>query len=511
MRDYLRIVLFGAAAAGKTSLIGALVQAGQGQNAPLGGRLHDVGGGMTELKNQTYQKGPAPTQEELRDYPLAVEPSPPGGAPRMATLTDCSGKAAQAILASKDSLPLDKPLTQALLDADAIILVVDANRSLDRNVELMGQFLRLLQIVRGERVDVGGLPVHLVLGKCDLIAKPGDTNSKWLQRIEESKRQLGDRFQEMLKGQSLLPFGRINLHLSATAVARPELADRAAKPEPLGVAELFRECLASARAHQIQREHAASRLSLAIAGMSGLVAFLGIAAGLLYLARPSAELTALQNQVQRVLPSSSPADRLREPLDDRLMELEQIQARPQYGQLPAPLRGDVEQARAEIEQYQQFYKEFQKQVSDPRFATRDEDLDKIEMSLTAFALPDAYLAAWTDTKLVRRLQLWRADIQLMRAAAKNEIAWIEQQIKDGEKLRQEVRLKGLPDERRDAWLKEVQDYLDRKRRHKNIDRLGPNSSLTYEHVYKLQSVEQARKRWNEKIETVKKLRAGVAG
>src|SRR5262249_44411965 len=268
MPDNLRIVLFGAHGAGKSSLIGALVQAGQGASAPLGGKLHDVGGGMTELKNQTYQsKGPAPTQDDMRDYPLAVEPTAPGQvATTTATLTDCSGKAAQAILASKGELPLDNSLTQALLDADALILVIDASASLERNVELMGQFLRLLQCARGERVEVSGLPVHLVLSKCDRIAKPGDTNSQWLQRFEAAKRQLGGRFQEMLRHRAGLPFGQVHLHLSATAVERPALGDRAAKPEPLGVAELFRESLTSAQAHHANCEHAAGRLSLTVSG-----------------------------------------------------------------------------------------------------------------------------------------------------------------------------------------------------------------------------------------------------
>ena len=467
MSDNLRIVLFGPAAAGKSSLIGALVQAGQEHPAQLVGKLHDVVGGLTELSKQTYEEGPA--------------------------------------------LPLDKPLTQALLDADALILVIDASAAFDHSVKLMGQFLRLLQTTRGERADIGGLPVHLVLSKCDQIAKPGDTHNKWLQRIEEAKRQLGDRFQEMLKDQAVLPFGRVKLHVSAAAVKRPVLSDRAAKPEPFGVAELFRDSLTSARVHQQQREQAAGRLSLAVSGMFGLVAVLGLLAGTLYLVRPSAELTALENHIHRVLPSSSAADRLRDPLDDRLNELGQIQKSPQYDQLPPPLRAEVTKACTEIVQYQQFYKDFQKQVTDPRFATRDEELDKIEKSLDAFALPEAYLAAWADTKLVRRMQLWRSDIQLLRAAAKDEIAWIGQQVDDGEKLREEVRLKGLPGERRAAWLTAVEEYLDRKPRHKNIDRLAPGSSLTYDHVYKFQPVEQARKRWQEKIETVKKLRAGIVG
>ena len=43
-------------------------------------------------------------------------------------------------------------------------------------------------------------------------------------------------------------FGRIDLHLMATAVKRPALADATARPrEPFGVAELFRHSLLSAK------------------------------------------------------------------------------------------------------------------------------------------------------------------------------------------------------------------------------------------------------------------------
>ena len=513
MPDNLRIVLFGAPAAGKTSLIAALQHAGQSHGAHLGARPLDAGAGAAEAQSHKLGgKGQASHEDELRDYPFALEAGGAGpGQATTATLTDCSGQAAQAILASPSGLPVDRPLAQALLEADALILVIDASAALDRNVALMGQFLRFFQSVRGERADIGGLPVHLVLSKCDLIAKPGDTYRQWLQHIEEGKRKLAARFQEMLKDQVRLPFGRVKLRVSATAVALPALADRAAKSEPLGVAELFRESLAAAQIHHQEREHAAGRLSLAVTGMFGLVGTLALLAGVLYLVRPSAELTALEDQVRRVLPSANAADRLRDPLDDRLKELGQIQESAQFGHLPAPLRAEVEQARAEIEQYQQFYKEFQKQVTDPRFATRAEDLDKIEKSLNVFALPDAHRSAWSATKLVRRLEQWRLDIHMLRAAAKDEIAWIQQQVDDGEKLREEVRLKGLPGERREAWLHAVQEYLDRKPRHKNTERIGPNTTIAYDHVYKLQPVEQARKQWNEKIETVKKLRAGIVG
>jgi GTPase SAR1 family protein len=500
MPDNLRIVLFGAPGAGKSALIGALAHAGQTQGAQLGGQLLDVSGGMTELKNQTYQKGPAPTQDELRDYPLAVEPSAKGdGATQTATLYDSSGQAAEAIMASQTELPPGSPLAQALLDADALILLVDAGGPLDRSVATIVDFLRLFQNVRGQRADIAGLPVYLVLSKVDTIARAGDTYNQWIQRIEEGKRKLDQRFQALLKEQAGMPFGRVQVHLSATAVKRPALADRPAKAEPFGVAELFRESLASAKAYWKRREHAAGRLSLAVAGMLGFVGLLGILAAVLYMVRPSAELTALENQVRRVLPTSGAVERLREPVDERLKELAQIQASPHYVELPPKLRDEVEQARAEMEQYQKLYKEFQTQVTDPRFVTRDEDLDKIEKSLDAFSLPEEYLSAWADTKLVQRLEKWRQDVRKLREASKDEEGWIRKQVDEAPALRKQgglVVAKILPADQAAAWFKQVQEYLDRGPRHKRTDRLPGSASLTYDHVYKLQRVERAFKDWD---------------
>ncbi|MCI0685607.1 MAG: 50S ribosome-binding GTPase [Gemmataceae bacterium] len=497
MPDNLRIILFGAPGAGKSSLIGALAQAGQSQTAQLGGQLVDVSGGMAELKKQAYHKGLAPTQDELREYPLAVEPLAPGqGAAQTATLIDCSGQAAQAIMASHAGLPPGSPLAQALLNADSLILLVDAGAP-ERGVAAIGDFVKLFQHARGQRADIAGLPVYLVLSKVDTIAEPNDTYNQWVQRIEESKRRLDQRFRTLLQDQAGLPFGRVQVHLSATAVQRPALADRAAKAEPFGVAELFRESLASARSHWKHREHAAGRLSLAVAGMLALVALLGVLAATLYYLRPSPELTALENQVRRVLPASAD-NRMREPIEERLKELAQIQADPHFGELAPKLRDEVEQAAAEMERYQKLYKEFQAQVIDPRFVTRDEELDKIEKSLDAFALPDEYLSAWSDTRLVQRMQKWKQDVAKLRAAAKDEEAWIGQQLDEAQRLRKQgglVVAKSLPADQSAAWFKQVQEYLDRTPRHKRTDRLPGSTSLTYDHVYRLQRVERAFKEW----------------
>ncbi len=508
MADPFHIVLFGSPSAGKSSLLGALAQAGDAQTDALGGKLHDNSGGLAELKNETYQKGPGPEKEDLRSFPVALEaPARGHDGTISADISDCSAAAAQAILGSK-SLPQNLPLAKALLGADALILLLDVS-AIEREVPLLGAFLRLFQEARSGRTDIAGLPVYLVLSKCDLIAKSDENFNQWVVRVEEAKRKLGERFQAMVQEQATLPFGRVKLHLWASAIKRPAFADRPARPEPFGVAELFRQVFRSAEVYRAHQDHAAGRLSLAVAGMFSLVAVLGALAGSLYLARPSAALAAIENRIQAALPGSSPADRLREPLDERLQELTQIRDNPYFERLPAEQRTLVEKTRREIEQYQTLYKQFITQVPDPRFATRDEELDRLEKALEAFALPAEYAESWKETKLIRRLQQWRFDIGKLRETEDSEEAWLRQQAEESQKLIKQGGLavaKALSPEERAAWFQQVQDYLDREPRHKRTDRIAPGASLSYDNVYKMQRVEQARKAWDRAKDSLRDLR-----
>src|SRR5262249_59500490 len=141
------------------------------------------------------------------------------------------------------------------------------------------QFLHLLEQSRGQRSDIAGLPVYLVLTKCDLLAQKADTAVAWMDRIEERKRQVDKRFKAFLAreaGVSPRGFGRVDLHLWATAVKRPALGDAPARPrEPYGVAELFRQCLESARQFHQRRAHAGQRLTWMVGtAIAGLVAIL---------------------------------------------------------------------------------------------------------------------------------------------------------------------------------------------------------------------------------------------
>src|SRR4029077_14252576 len=106
-----------------------------------------------------------------------------------AVLYDCDGRAANEILTHRQMLSEQKTrLAQAILLADALILVVDASagpEQIDSDIGEFIRFLRLLEQSRGHRSEIGGLPVFLVLSKCDLLAQPNDSLAGWQQRIDE--------------------------------------------------------------------------------------------------------------------------------------------------------------------------------------------------------------------------------------------------------------------------------------------------------------------------------------
>ncbi|HWY88795.1 MAG TPA: GTPase domain-containing protein, partial [Gemmataceae bacterium] len=164
--DGLRIVLFGTAGAGKSSLLGALAQAAQTQRQVLGGELTDATGGLAELQRATYDNKQRETQEEIVPYPVTLQ----ADATIPATLIDCNGRLAQDYLGGKRSLDERALLSEAIADADALVLAVGpAEQSqLAQTFDQFTQFLTLFEQRRGRRGDIAGLPVYLVLTKCDL-------------------------------------------------------------------------------------------------------------------------------------------------------------------------------------------------------------------------------------------------------------------------------------------------------------------------------------------------------
>lgn len=512
MSDAVNLVLFGGPSAGKSSLLGALVQAGQGQEHLLKGKLNDRSQKLAGLHQQFHVDKAEPTADEVVTYPVSIEPEQTAAKslPGEAVLIDCSGKSAQQLLAQKSAKPAPA-LARAVHDADTLIMVVDASADLpelQKNFGQLAAYLRQLEESRGKRSEVSGLPVYLVLSKCDLLARKGDTTGTWVQRIEERKRQIDQAFRKFLSQQpkrDQLAFGKIDIHLWATAARRPALADRpGVDAQPYGVAELFRQCLEAARGFQLRKQGASKWLQVVVAGVGSLVALMALLAFAVYVTRPSAEVIALENALHGLLPAegAKPADRLKEPLDDKLKQLRKIADNPDFSRLPSASQEKVHDYIAEIEAYQKYNREFLIHVQDPKLATTDDDLALIEKAIQHLPLPATYADAWKGTRVGNRPGLWLKDVKSLREEGAKAETWINEQIKAGKKIEQEgYRLlmmgEAAPAKEREAWQAHYKEYLEQPFPHRPRERPPGAGTVTYDTVYHLQRVDRARQNWDE--------------
>src|SRR5207249_666975 len=159
----LRIVLFGMPDAGKTSLLGGLAQSAQTQEHLLNGHLADPANRLAELQHRVYDESPRETLEEVVPYPVTFEPftASKAAAPterQGAVLVDCDGRVANELLSRRRSLETDDENTLAgqILEADALVLVVDGSAGaaqIDADFGEFRKFLRLLEESRGRRTE----------------------------------------------------------------------------------------------------------------------------------------------------------------------------------------------------------------------------------------------------------------------------------------------------------------------------------------------------------------------
>jgi hypothetical protein len=445
-----RIVLFGLPDAGKSSLLGALAQAAQTQEHVLNGRLVDPTQGLAELQHRLYEERPRETLEEIVPYPVTLQPFTPSGqadgkAALEAVLIDCDGRAANALLSRQDYLKPDGGLARAVFAADTLILAVDAaanSAQLDRDFAVFGRFLGLLEKSRGQRSDVGGLPVYLVLTKCDLLAQKGDTTVGWIDRIEERKRQLGQRFQQFLNrqaGHDPVPFGSIDLHLWATAVKRPTLADAPGKPrEPYGVAELFRQCLESARHFQAREDRAGARLQWLLLGSLALLVLLGGLAFTLWLTQPEHQYNPLETAVDDYRSqdqSQTPRERLRG-LDAKIDKLQAIRKDSAFASLAARDQNYVrEQLRrlTDLREEVQDYRRNLRQLARVK-PTDEAHLSELETGLKKLRPPRSFEGDWGLTNEGKEWdELWK-DVRALRSAVTAAKAWYQRQVDKAKKV-----------------------------------------------------------------------------
>ncbi len=462
----LRVVLFGPAGAGKTTLLGALAETVQmepatvaagrsatrdpeaGRSAtrdPEAGRSATPGvaaesspaaqtsptlskdlftASPSDLKGlRDLRSTPVPRTEPIVVYSITYQSN--AGQSHPVEILDCDGQVAEKLLTSNLTAPDDHQaaLADKIIQADVLVLAIDVAASPTRLDELFAsfrRFLRALEEARGERVEVSGLPVFLVLTRCDLLARPSDTLVGWLERIEEHKRTVEGHFRDFLTRTSAEPggpFGDIHLRLWATAVRRPSLAGSTARaPEPFGVTELFRQCCEEGLAYRAAQRQSGRRLALALAGVGGLVLLLlGLSIGLL-LQKPPRPLSPLEQRVEALRFADRPtaAQRLAEPatvVEGRLAQFEEVRANPGFGQLPEDARAFVLLREEELTRYLRMRD--QVLARQPADATSLEELEATRTALAEIALP----ADWAPTEVAReRARLLDEANRLLQAA-----------------------------------------------------------------------------------------------
>jgi hypothetical protein len=527
-RDALHIVLFGMPAAGKSSLLGALGEAAQAQEHLLHGRLADLSHGLAELRQRLYEESPRRTVEEIVPYPVAFQPFADGhdGGPRgEAVLIDCDGRVANDLLVRRKSLEatgLEGTLAFEVLQADALVLVIDASAppaQVDADFVEFGRFLRLLESSRGRRVEVGGLPVFLVLTKCDLLAQPGDSAQQWAQRIEEQKRHVDARFKDFLARKAAaegpLPFGRIDLHLEATAVKRPALADAPARPrEPYGVAELFHQCLQAAREFHRRRRRSHRRLVWTASGAVGFVALLVAVAVWIGIHTGATEAAGdLQGRIDSYRYADKPtaAERLQgspEQLAQRIEVFSEFRKDPRFDKLSPEMQEYVNSRLAELQKYDAYLRKVldARPPADARSLT---ELQKIEDTLaTTLALPHQ---DWEQTPAGRLRGHRLAEAAALRQAAKTADDWYSGLRDKGESLWTFAgRQAGTNSASIDwaAWQRDTTDLLRRGESppFHDTDRLrGPDSPTWGDTALRFTSVVEARADWEKTRDRLRRL------
>jgi hypothetical protein len=423
-----RLVLFGMPDAGKSSLLGALAQAAHTQSRALHAHLNDLSHGLEELRNRVYEDRPRETQEEI--VPYAVKFSPYGQAGWPAILYDCDGRAANDLLTQKRSLEQEArvgPLASAVLAADALILTIDASaphNQIDDDFREFLRFLKFLESYRSREHAVGGLPVFLVLTKCDLLARDSASRSVWEARIAERQQEVMKRFKQFLADEhgtqvGLLSFGSVDLEVRATAVRQPGLTDAPARPrEPFGVAELFHAAFADAMNFRQRRARAQKRLIWTVAGAGTFLAAMALAATVFLFAPPNATAPTLADRVESIKASegASAATRLGPGLDRRLRDWLDVQANSAFPQLSEQLQTLV---RTRIEEGQA-YVHFRDDLAAIPLPTRTRSLSElaqIESRLNKLSPPALYLGDWGPTDAMRQRDLLlKTEIPALREA-----------------------------------------------------------------------------------------------
>ena len=498
-RPELRVVLFGLPEAGKSSLLGALAMAARSQQQALAGRVEDLSGRLLQLSRALYEQSYQPAEQgEITPYPLRYVPSE--GSAVEVVLWDCKGTAAANLLENEEALanPLPGTLANEVAQADALLLVVNANASdldLLNIFQSFDKFLSRIEASRGERLEVAGWPVFLVLTRCDELAhRQVDTHIDWVERLEQRKAEVAQRFRDFLRlrlGQQAselddpprVAFGTLSLFIRAVATKRPALIDRVEQPyEPYQVAELFREVWRQAQQFRHRQQRSTRQLGWLVGLLAGsLVALLLLIVGMLAINQVSA-VQGLAARVEdlRSFDRATAAERLRgtrEAIASRTKTLLEIRNDPQFGKLSISQRDWVIERYEELRDYGQFLDKLL--LERPVIELRSEESLQAQIARLngELKLP---VPEWQGTPAGQLHKARLEEAEAMRAAVLQLRFWYEE---ERDRIARELLL-----DRQSAqvewtgWSARVEKLLEAQRRPpvRPTDPIAENSPLTYQ-------------------------------
>ncbi len=530
--DALRLVLFGLAGSGKSSLLSALGQVSKAQDSPLGSRIEDRGNRLGSISGANGER----SKSEITAYPVYFVPGK-GEGDVEAVLVDSDGLAASNLLTRRSGLDEDSPegsLAYEVGDADGLILVLDASTppgQVEGQFVEFARFLETVQKARGARAEVAGMPVFLVLNKCDTLAKPGDSLVSWVERIEQRKRDLAERFAAFLADRdeekkdppSEAPteqvqeeeleaytgtFGRIELHVWATAIRKPDLGGgKNGAQEPYGVAELFRQALAEGSEYQARCARAQRRLYVVSVVAVALVAVLLVFIVGLFALHRNTQLTMLESRVRdfEFIDSTGSKPGLLASVDQLRLKktrLEEIQANSYFTQLRPEMREKVEATHKDMAEYITYFEKLQAR----RSPTSEQTESVLEESLKQLRAEQAELREkWKPTPVAPLLeQRITAGGALYKAVGVARDWYIGAQ-EEAERL---YRIDGAG-VKWPEWSDQVEKLLSLSNRppFRPNDPIpnSPGTSLTYATALRFDTAENACRRWIEARDALRRL------
>ncbi|MDY3552667.1 hypothetical protein R5W24_001753 [Gemmata sp. JC717] len=471
------------------------------------------------IRDAAYSGTLESTSAELTSFTVRLRPCRVGtravSDPLTVILDDCDGKAAEDLIRHSEPITQrhpDSELARAVVETDAIVLLVDAASTRPQLAEAFKAFDAFLTTVERAKTDartVGGFPVFLVLTQCDRLAQKSDTRREWEARVADRVDYAWAEFDEFLKeadhgdapAAPFLSFGSIDLTVAAVALRRPPLLEAPTPAdEPYLVAELFRDCFAAAKAHHERHRRSEARLWWTVRAALTALCFLVLAFGSIALFPPQGSAPDLAARIDDYELHEPPAAvRLSDTERDRNRQtLRRFANDGAFRSLSNDRRGFVESRLKEIDDYLA-YRARLAGATAPASARSLPDLGQVRETLkTALALPGEY--SWGETAAAQLRDKWLGDCAALEAAQQ---ACVDR-FRDRDRAGTELTLKRTFDA---GWLRDLDALLARDTQppfppHEPIPgspelKQPRGEAITYQVPLEFDEVYRARRYWEQ--------------